>query len=254
MKATNLYFEVMIRRNNVIKAFFLNIFFMIASVPRLCLEVFIRKSFGQRYFSFSTAMVVAFALAIMPYFFERWRALSIEGIWELIKAHWAWYLYIAAFCGFCWKRGQEIKNEPGVFDFAKYSRYNGDINPIFRRIEIMGITPTRRIISTWYEPLFFLLLAMFLGQFSIGLGYLFGVCSVIYGFSYGGAYYMGDQYLMDLIDTSICSEEMAGAFVEGKQPEHARGFEFIPKRPHSKEFRKEFLPNFFAKSPGSDVI
>jgi hypothetical protein len=114
--------------------------------------------------------------------------------------------------------------------------------------------PTRRVISTLYEPIFFFILALFLGQFSVGLGYLLGVCSVIYGFSYRGAYYMGDQFLMDKIDEAICTEELAGAFVEGKQPEHARGFEFIPKRPHSKEFRKDFLPNFFAKSSGSDVI
>jgi hypothetical protein len=110
MKAKNLYFEVMIQRNNVFKTFFLNIFLMIASIPRLCLEVFVRKSFGQRYFSFSTAMVVAFVLAAAPYFFERWRAFSFEGIWQLIKAHPAWYLYIAAFCGFSWKRELEIKS------------------------------------------------------------------------------------------------------------------------------------------------
>ena len=62
----NLYFRSVFRRKNVIKEAILDLFLSTCSVPRLLLEVFIRTNMGERYFSFSTAIIATTVLAILP--------------------------------------------------------------------------------------------------------------------------------------------------------------------------------------------
>lgn len=62
----NLYFRSVIRRENLFKKFVLDFFFAIASYPRLLIEVFIRRNFGERYFSMASAVWLTVLLLAFP--------------------------------------------------------------------------------------------------------------------------------------------------------------------------------------------
>ena len=255
MKTKNLYYATMVQRTNRIKRMILLFFLAIGSWPRLLLEVFIRKSFGERYFSFSTAVIITFFLCFVPYGYDFSHGYYGRlGVFDVLTHHFLWYDYLVAFLYFSERRRREVSREPGVYDFAKYSLYNGTINDLFWEIELPKIQTTRRVISIFYEPAVFLFAGIFLLMFSPDLGVLLILSSICYSLSYAGAYYMGDQFIMDKIDEMICSEELANTFISGKQPEDARGFEFIPKMPKDINFRKQFIKHFFEEDDSSEDV
>lgn len=255
MKTKNLYYAAMVRRTSSIKLTILLFFLAIASWPRLLLEVFIRKSFGERYFSLSTAIIITFVLGVVPYAYDFSHGYYGRlGLLDLFSHHIFWYGYLAAFLYFSYTRQKEVDREPGVFDFAKYSLYNGDIHDLFWNIDLPGITTTRRLVSTCYEPGFFFIVGVVLTTVGSDLGPLLIVTSICYSLSYVGAYYVGDQFIMDKIDEMICSEELADTFISGKQPENARGFEFIPKMPKDVNFRKQFIKHFYEEEDVADDV
>lgn len=63
----NLYFQTMFQRTNGIKMIILDFFLSIASWPRLMIEVFIRKNFGERYFSLAAAITITVILFLCRY-------------------------------------------------------------------------------------------------------------------------------------------------------------------------------------------
>ena len=63
----SLYYEHVFRRTNAIKEFIYSFFLAIASWPRLLLEVFLRRNMGERYFSFSTAVILLLILCWLPF-------------------------------------------------------------------------------------------------------------------------------------------------------------------------------------------
>lgn len=62
----NLYYRTVFRRENVLKARVLDFFLTISSYPRLLIEVFIRKNFGERYFSYATAITITILMIFYP--------------------------------------------------------------------------------------------------------------------------------------------------------------------------------------------
>lgn len=255
MKSKNLYYQIMFQRTNMIKMLILSFFLAIASWPRMVLEVFIRKSFGERYFSFSTAITIAIVLCISPFGYDSFHNFfNRPSVLDTIGNHPSWYLFIVVFLYFAWRRKKEVRREPGVFDFAKFSLYNGDINPAFRDLEIPGIPTTRRIISTWYEPAFFLIIGLILRILDQGIGVLLFWCSICYSLSYAGAYYMGDQFIMDKIDEMIFGEEMVDAFVNDLEPENTKGVEWMGDKPKSHKLKKEVVKNIIIEEEPNDVF
>src|SRR5258706_15873154 len=66
----NLYFRAVVRRENIFKNFCYAIFLAFASYPRLLLEVFIRKNFGERYFRLSSVVTLTAILSVLPWLFK----------------------------------------------------------------------------------------------------------------------------------------------------------------------------------------
>lgn len=244
----NLYYKTMFRRHNRIKEFFFNLFLSICSVPRLLLEVFVRKNFGERYFSFSTAMIAAFVLFWIP-FFSFAAATSIfrsQGWIEskfliFILFYLTWYVGLAAFVYMCIKRRNEIKHLPSVFDFARFSLSAGTIHPEFYKISIQGKRFNVRQIETMIEPAFFFLIGLTLflmGQF---VGNLIMFCAVCYSISYFATYWQGDNFIMDKIDEMILNEEYVNAFVDGMDPDDTRGVRYYGRAPVDPEVRRQMV-------------
>lgn len=256
----NLYYKTVYKRTNGFKEFFLGLFMAISSYPRLLLEVFIRRNFGERYFSFSGAIVITVLLALLPVgtgfgvsALYRYYGLDYDG-WTFARHYATWYAFLIAFMYMAVQRREEIKRLPSVFDFERFSLSTGVIHPMFRKMIINGRPASIRTIETLLEPLFFFTIGAFLWLFGQGLGSLLMICSIIYGLSYSAAYYTGDNFVMDKIDEMILNQEMVGSFVDGKDADETRGFRFYGRRPADPDMRRELVDSFFSYEETVEAI
>ena len=243
----NLYYKAVFARTNYIKMAILGFFLAIASWPRLLLEVFIRKDFGERYFSLATAIILFLILSYFPMFHGFSYSYGYGGdggFWSYVKSDPTWYLFLFGFLAVSIMRYLEIRNSPSVFDFAKFSLSTGIINPIFYRIKISGKRPDSRTISIFLEPAFFFIIGLILFLLKQSVGVLIMVCAVCYSLGYYGSYYVGDEFIMDTIDEMICNEELVSSFVEGKDSWQTRGFDGNRGRTVDPEMRRKMADYF----------
>ncbi|MBO0950587.1 hypothetical protein [Fibrella forsythiae] len=248
MKRSTHYFKTMYRRRNVIKEALLAFFLGLSSWPRMLLEVPIRRNFGERYFKFSTAVIITVILALTPI---SW----IEGTRRFyggsngsafLGSYLTWYAYLAYFFYCALQRREEIKRLPGVFDFARFSLSTGLINRFFYEFEINGRRFSVRTIETVLEPSLFFIAGMVLWFSTQPIGFVLLICSIFYSFSYIAAYTEGDNFLMDKIDERICNEELVNAFINDTSPEESRGFNFYGRRPADPDARRQMANLFVA--------
>jgi hypothetical protein len=277
---TNLYYKDYYRRVEAAGENVMFVYLKIASYPRLLLEVFIRKNFGERYFSFGKSLRMALVLAIIPFFHFQLVGLyykikgwfSIEDQFTSLHAqatlyeafekisvpfffitYSTWYIFLAAFLVMAFKRRQEIKRNPSVFDFKKFSLYGGDFNPRFFSFKIGGKQPNVRTVETLIEPTFFLVIGIVLLVLDQWVGLLLTLSSLMYSFSYVIAYRMGDHFVMDKIDQMISNEELMNSFVENKPARQTRGFRVFGSRPKDKETRERVAEKFFVDEEAFEV-
>lgn len=222
---------------------------------RTVLEVFIRKNFGERYFSMLSVYTSSIFLALLPFiskhglylYYDNFTPASDFGYRQFSFAkffadNWLWYLFITAFVFFGFKRDLETKRNPSVFDFAKFSLYSGDINKRF--FTLFGREWNPRQVETFVEPLFFFIIGLglcFLGQ---KLGILILILSLGYSYSYMLAYRMSDHFVMDKIDERICNMRLHKVFVEDDDSDENMGLRFMGRKPTNPEYRKEIVNSF----------
>ncbi len=237
----NLYYRTLFRRKNVIKEFTYGFFYTICSAPRLLLEVFVRKNFGERYFSFATAMGLAFVLFWIPFFtIGVTRALGwIDSKFlSFILFYLTWYAALAAFVYMCIQRRKEIKRLPSVFEFGRFSLSAGSIHPKFYEISFKGKHFDTRQIETLIEPGFFFFIGFGLSVLGQPIGGVIMFCAICYSLSYLAAYHMGDNFIMDKIDELIMNEEHTNTFIDGLPAEDTRGVRYMGRIPQDPELRK----------------
>lgn len=242
----NLYYRTVFMRTNAMKELILVFFLAICSWPRLLLEVFLRKNMGERYFSFSAAIIMSGLLAIIPLIYagimERITGQSYSA--HLIAHYMTWYVFLALFLYTCWERWKEIQRLPSVFDFGRFSLSAGIISSHFTRLKFFGKPVDVRLIETVLEPGFFFILGFVFWMAAQSIGMVLMLSSICYSFSYVGAYHQGDHFIMDKIDEMICNEEMVNAFVEGKEPSKTRGVNFYGRRPADPDVRRRLVDGF----------
>lgn len=234
------YFQTVVKRQNAIKEFLAGVFLAFASWPRLVLEVFIRKNMGERYFSLSTAVIISMVMWTAPYYLalllpfadgSGMYTISVGTFWQFVWQHWLYYLFIPTFLYMAYQRHKEIKRLPSVFDFERYTRGRGDINPFFLRFSFFGIYPDARILSCIIEPACVFLVGMLISFIEPLLGKFLMDCAFFYSMSYFAAYHDGDNYMMDIIDEIIINEELTNVIVEGRGGSSTRGFDYTGRKP-----------------------
>ncbi len=240
----NLYYHAVYQRTNMFKAFFMGLFHSLCSWPRLLLEVFIRKNFGERYFSFSTSIFLFLLLIIFPYTISSY-SYRHGNIISLIAKHWSWYLFALAFIYFANERRKEMSRLASVFDFARFSLSTGTVDQRFYKIKISKTPTTIRLIMTVFEPALFLLVGLVLMLFAQPVGILITICSILYSASYFASYWIGDDYIMDMIDKIICGEEIVDSFVNDKDSSLTRGFNAMGRKPINKDARRKIVEKMF---------
>lgn len=255
---TNPYYRSTIRRENIFVTYILSFFDMFASYGRLPIEVFTRKSFGQRYFRLSSALTVASILALFPlstkllgYLFP---FISEVGA-AIFPSFTLWYIFLAVFVYFSVRHYLDIKKEASVTNFKRFSLSSGVPDKIFDTIKIPGIQTNIRTIECLFEPLPFFLGGLLLWIIGQQLGLLLVLSSVIYSLSYLNAYRRGDNFILDKIDEMICNEQLETIFSEaGKTEQDKSGFEFRGLVPTDAAFRKTILPNLYDDTNSSSVL
>ena len=249
----NIYFTQVLRRENMLLAAIFEFFLKVASYPRMVIEVFLRKNFGQRYFTLASALTVGVILFIIPLLQSSFNSNSYGGFGgtrePFLNRFALWYVFTFTFIGFSFKRWWEIRRNPSVFDFGKFSLYSGDKHSFFKSVNLSGWKPSLRTIEIFLEPAPFFVLGLLIFNFDKSLGWLLIISSLCYSFGYAAAYKKGDDFIMDKIDTQIANEELFNTLVDGKSGEQTRGVELYCDRPQSRTEREK-LANILQEDDG----
>jgi hypothetical protein len=226
----NLFYRSVFRRSNPIKGFIFDLFRSIASWPRLLLEVFIRKNFGRRYFSFSNSVIMAIILAIIPYAVAQVTAgpysRRATDVTDVLTTHFTWYLFLAAFLYFAFLRKREIAQEPYTFDLTRFTDSTGDMLPFLYDLTFRGKRVNVREVETIVEPLLFFAVGIVFTLMGQIVGILIILASIVYSLSYRAAYRDGDNFIMDKMDEILFNQQLFHALIEGVDPRDTRGINF----------------------------
>lgn len=233
----NLYYRMYLERKTA-STIIMPLFISLAAIPRMLLEVFIRKGFGERYFSFTQAVLTALVLAGWPLVPIQLGGHFLRRTEPSLLPYITWYVFLAGFLFFVIKHGRDQKRTPGVFDFKKYSRYQGKIHPYFFTLQFPGRKTDVRLVECWLEPAGFFFLGVFFALIGQALGGLLIACSIFYALSYQLAYLQGDHFVMDRIDEMIVNEELEKAFMEDQTEDDTRGFRFVGRKPTDENLRR----------------
>ncbi len=255
MSTKNLYYRTAFRRENVIKAFLFDLFKKICSYPKLAIEVFTRRQFGQRYFRLSSALGLLVFLALIPVILDRLG--SFSGEYSESGSFWGkyatWYMFVIGYVYFAFKRWLEIQHSPSTYDLTKFTLYSGDIDQRFFKIGLFG-KATPRLVETVYEPGVVLAAGLFLAILGQPVGFLLIVCSIIYSISYLAAYKQGDDFLLDLIDEKLMNDEFRSAFVDDLMGQQTRGVRYYMRKPTSPANRSALESSVVENGVENDVI
>lgn len=267
----NLYYRSLMRRENIIKKFFLSLFDFFVSGSRLLLEVFIRKNFGERYFRLSAAIILITEFGLLPFllvFLQRkfgssTQETQVTDVWSddpapvaappadpsLWTGYIGWYIFLGLFLLFSIRHYLDKKRQPSAFDFGKFSLSSGELQSYTSRIPLFD-TKNRRLRECVIEPLFFMVIGIVFLLIHQHVGWLLVICSLLYSANYVAAYESGDNFILDIIDEQILNKEMEQDFVDGEEDDIS---EFRARRPVSKDYRRKLLPAIVVEDdPGSD--
>jgi hypothetical protein len=194
----NLYYRTVLRRRNILKEFFFDLFLMLAGLWRIYIENIIRKNMGERYFSYFLSILIAIILVLTPIITGRvFLIFSSYGSFDyadFFKNYTTWYIYTWFFIQYTIKRRQEIKREPSVFDFKRFSLSTGTLEEFYVPFIPNKILNDPRKCDIIGEPLPFLVVGFFLMLLGQPLGIILFISSIIYSLSYVAAYYNGECF------------------------------------------------------------
>lgn len=228
----NIYYRSIYGRN-VIQQHLVPTILMLVNLPKMILEVFLRKNMGERFFSPFISILLAIGLFYLPDMFRMagpgWGHSTVFNI------------FLIAYLVMIVVRYLEVRRAPSVFDFARFSLSVGKPFPFFYKIKLMGKRPSTRTVECYYEPLFCLLIGLLLFLIHERLtGFLIIFCAICYFVGNVGAAIRGDHFVMDKIDEIICNQDMSETFVQNKEVS-SREVPFFVKKPSTEELRKDFV-------------
>jgi ACR3 family arsenite efflux pump ArsB len=229
---TTTYFRAVMRRQNHVKNFFFNLALEFSSYPRLMIEIFTRRNFGQRYYSTSAVITILLFLLMTPQFLKlAWESLPRDNYFDRPSYDFTgWYIFTVLFAVFAFLRRREVKRQ--------LSTYAGDIHPFFHKLRVFGKPVNIRQIECFYEPLSVFVVGLILSLLGQSVGTLLFWSALFYGFSYAAAYKIGDDYLLDIIDEMIMKRHFADVIIYGKDGAEVQGVRFYATRPRGIEHRQ----------------
>lgn len=239
------YYRDVLQRKGALNEKIANVIYGICSYPRLLLEVFTRRNLGQRYFSMLHVWIVILFCGGPPLLLGKLFYRRFNGIDHLFQHFWDWYLFLFAFLILSLLRRNEIKNNPEVKNFNKFSLYEGDIAPWMWKLGGRSWSP--REVETLIEPGFYFVIGLVLYLIGLSTGGLIMVSSIMYSLSYTIAYHQGDHYILDLIDKKLLNRALMETFVDGERD--SNGFRFRGLVPLNQDLREELIQEMVEDEP-----
>lgn len=231
----SVYYRSTFRRGSYLTSWFLTIATFLTSYPRMLIEVFTRRNFGQRYFNITSVLTVTVLLFILPF-----NMVGVDifgpGSYQVIALNWAWYLYTVLFFSLGIKRWLEIRRAPSTYNFSMYSLYMGDVSKYFDKFGI-----SIRTYEIYIEPGMFLLLGYLLHSIGQSVGMLLMIAAFLYSFSYIAAYKQGDDSILDIIDEMLFAKTIEGIIMNDDSPERSNGIQLRAKLPRNPSLKNDLL-------------
>lgn len=250
------YFEFVFRRENKIKKSLLEFFFSISSYPRMLLEVFTRKCFGERYFSILSVVIAGLLMFYLPFALTGNFDLSLpEHYRHSEKTFWekyaTWYIYTIAFLLFAGRHLDEIKKYGSIMKHQRFSLSTGFVNPLFEKFTSLFPNP---LVKVFLEAFPFFIGGVILWNYGQPIGMMLMVSAVIYFFSYVYAYEKGRDFVMDKLDEMLFNEELEKAFVQDLGPDKTRGVNVFSEKPSSEEMRDKTYRSMAGADETAEVL
>lgn len=216
-----------------------------SSMPRLLLEVFVRKNFGYDYFSLFRCFQIAFILLIIPWIGNFWNLIfalpkdrePYVFIWsQFILHHATYYVFIAAFIVTAFRRYAESSRLQGDPDM--YSEYPGDRHLWFTKMK-NGQMPNWDYIEQVQEPRLFLIIGIVLLILQQPVGWVLIICSVIYSIGYRAQDVFYRQNNRKRNNAKIMAKYAKQAMIEEQQLDSAGVVVYSDARPTSQDIEKQ---------------
>ena len=250
----NHYYRSVLKPDHGQQLIIITILQALAQFLSLPLKVFVRRDFGERYFSLPLVVIILVALAVVPYQFGTFteysyggRGLSKTIKWDEFLGHYlTWYGLLLLCLRVSLKRDREITRSRSSFDFGKYSLYSGKIwDWFYTIIKIKKQRPTIRQVEIIIEPAFFFLIGLVLLLTQQWIGAYLMFASLLECWAAWMMYRSGDNFVLDTIDEMICNQDMAETFIEGRADETERGFRFYGQIPLDPDNRQKVAEAFY---------
>ncbi|GFZ79686.1 hypothetical protein GCM10011531_06990 [Aquaticitalea lipolytica] len=221
-----------------------DLIFIISSYPSYIVEVFMRKHFGERYFSFSVAVIISLTM-LYPFIFLGNRVRGALGI--------SWLLFTLLFLYKSIRHRMEYKRFSMTYNFDRFSYADGEIFDFWYDLigtKLLGLTVTRYRILVLFEPAIPVLigLLLMLVKFTRPIGILIFFSGLLFGYRNTMKAYAARSYVLDAIDEQIVSKWKYDVIMEEKPKSQTGGLSFPIELPKSNDIRQNLIDNVDEKN------
>ena len=250
-----LYFRKIYPYVSFFREILFGFFSVLAHLPARIVEIFLRRNFGERYYSLDAPVIMFLAMSYPLYI---WISTGSYEFIQMMGFSWFWILFSFVFLGFAIKRKREINHDLQSFDDAKYSMYSGDEWSIWYRFE----NKLPRLFKR--DTFFYNIERVYEGGLFLIVGFVFlfipfsryvGVLLIFSGASYMFTMYLrylkSRDMVLDQIDDKIHNEDMHDAFTNDKSK---RGFRWFGPKPDDPQFRETIAESLVDEEGDFSVV
>lgn len=230
----NIFRSIQAGRSNVFFQFITDLLFALSSYPSHISEVFLRKRFGERYFTSATAIVI-FLFMIWVWFLADKFGENFLGF--------TWLLFAIVFLVQSIRHRLEIRKFGTTYDFQRFSYSHGEILPFWWQIigkQVGQLTITPYHVFILLEPALPTLIGLFLMAlpFTRGIGILLFISGLAFGFRNFMKAHIARGFILDQIDEQIVMAAKHDVLVEQKPMRETKGLCFPIELPQNIEIRE----------------
>ncbi len=216
-----------------------DLIFTISSYPSYIVEAFMRKHYGERYYSFSVAIIISFSM-LYPFIFLGDKVRGVLGL--------PWILFTLIFLYKSIRHRMEFRRYSMNYDFDRFSYSDGEIFDFWYDLigtKILGLTVTRYRILVLFEPAIPVIVGLFLMlmPFTRPVGILIFFSGLLFGYRSLMKAYYARGYVLDAIDEQIVARWKQDVIMEEKPKAQTGGLSFPIELPQSNDLRQKLISN-----------
>ncbi|MEM6721114.1 MAG: hypothetical protein AAF611_17425 [Bacteroidota bacterium] len=242
----NIFVETHFGKPNLIVALLKDFFLFIAIYGSSVVEVFLRKRFGERYFSLSHSVILIFLILYFGNFLSK--VLNIENSFIIL------IIFMIIYLGFSLKHRMEISKYGTTYDYKRFSLSNGEIASFWNKLigqSAYGVKISEYSVRVVLEPAIPFIVGFILSFFSlfalVGITLMLSaICLAIKNFMQAQ---IARNWVLDIIDNKIANETKHDLFITGKSSRETKGVYLPIELPKDKQTR-QYLYNTFEKETG----